>query len=434
VVINKRREITYIHGRTGKYLEPAPGEVSLNIEQMAREGLKLELAAAIRKAAAQKKPAYCRGLQIRGNGETTTINLTVSPFAEGLPAVADLLLVVFEDVAPPEGDDRLKAAAAAFEEAAATGETVVDDRIAALERELRYKDEFLQTVIEELESSNEELQSTGEEFQSTNEELETSKEELQSVNEELTTVNAELQKKIEELSRSNNDTNNMLAGTGVGTIFVDLKLRILRFTPPAAGVINLIHSDLGRPMGHFTSNLVNYHCLEEDVQSVLDTLVAKEVEVKTKSEMWYLMRILPYRTIDNLIEGAVISFIDITELKRMQQEMSRLAVVIRDSNDAVIMQDLEGKILAWNPGAQSLYGWSEAEALGMNIRETVPESKRRDALEKVIKLAQSEKLEPYQTERLTRDGETIKVRMTATVLVNENGKPYAIATTERQVR
>ncbi len=435
VVINKRREIIYIHGRTGKYLEPAPGEVSLNIERMAREGLKLELAAAIRKASVQKISVCCRGLQVRGNGITTTaVNLTVSPFAEGLPAFADLLLVVFEDAALTEGDDRLKEAAVAFEEAAAAGETAVDDRTSALEQELHYKEEFLQTVIEELESTNEELQSTSEEFQSTNEELETSKEELQSVNEELTTVNAELQKKIEELSSSNNDTNNMLAGTGVGTIFVDLKLHILRFTPLAAGVINLIHSDLGRPVGHFASNLADYDCLEEDVQSVLDTLVPKEVEVKTKNEVWYLMRILPYRTIDNLIEGAVINFIDITELKSMQQEISRLAVVVRDSNDAVTMQDLEGQILAWNPGAEKLYGWSEAEALGMNIRETVLESKREDALKMVVKLAQSEKLEPYQIERLTRDGEAIKVRMTATALVNDDGKPYAIAITERRVR
>jgi two-component system, chemotaxis family, CheB/CheR fusion protein len=432
VAINRHGEIIYIHGRTGKYLEPAPGEVSLNITQMAREGLKLELAAAIRKAAAQKMLVYCRGLQVKGNGGTTaTVNLTVSPFLEKPPDLADLLLVVFEEIVFPEGEDRRMEVAAAVEEAAAAVETAADLSIADLERELRDKEEYLQTVIEELESSNEELQSTGEEYQSANEELMTSREELQSVNEELTTVNAELQQKNDELSRTNNDMNNMLTGTGVGFLFVDHQLRIQRFTPSAAAVINLIQSDLGRPISHFTSNLLDYDQLEEDVQGVLDTLMKKELEVRAKNELCYLMRILPYRTLDNVIEGAVITFTDITELKRLQ-EISRLAVVVRDSNDAITVQDLEGQILAWNPGAEKIYGWSEAEALEMNIRETVPENKRAEALEKVLRLAHSENLEPFKTERLTRNGGSVEVWITATALVNEDGTPYAVATTERR--
>lgn len=437
VAINRHGDIVYIHGRTGKYLEPAPGEVSLNITQMAREGLKLELASAIRKAAAQKKPVYYRGLKVKGNGATATVNLTVSPVSEKPPGLADLLLVVFEETAFSgdafsNDEDRRMEVTAAAEEAAAAVETAAGLSIADLERELRDKEEYLQTVIEELESSNEELQSTGEEYQSANEELMTSREELQSVNEELTTVNAELQQKIEELSRSNNDMNNMMAGTGVGFLFIDHQLRIQRFTPSAAAIINLIQSDLGRPISHFTSNLLDYDQLEEDVQSVLDTLIPKELEVRAKNKLCYLMRILPYRTLDNVIEGAVITFTDITELKRLQQ-ISRLAVVIRDSNDAITVQDLEGKILAWNPGAEKIYGWSETEALEMNIREIVPENKRAEALEKVLRLAHSEKLEPYKTERRTRDGESVEVWITATALVNAEGTPYAVATTERRV-
>ena len=195
-----------------------------------------------------------------------------------------------------------------------------DSRVAALEQELRAKEEYLQTTIEEMEtaneeltSTNEELQSVNEEMQSTNEEMETAKEELQSVNEELATVNAELQTRVVELARANNDMNNLLAGTGVGTLFVDMQLRIARFTPATTPLINLIQSDVGRPIGHIVSNLVGYDHLVEDVQTVLDTLVPHEVEVQTKAGAWYLLRIRPYRTLENIIEGAVITFADISK-------------------------------------------------------------------------------------------------------------------------
>jgi two-component system CheB/CheR fusion protein len=190
-------------------------------------------------------------------------------------------------------------------------------KIAKLTEELRIKEEYLQAANEELEtsneelkSSNEEMQSVNEELQSTNEELETSKEELQSVNEELATVNAELQTKVAELSRINNDLNNLLAGTGIGTIFVDHQLRILRFTPTATRMINLISSDVGRPVGHIASNLVGYDRLVADMQEVLDTLVPKEAHVQTQAGGHFTMRILPYRTMENVIEGAVITFVD----------------------------------------------------------------------------------------------------------------------------
>lgn len=425
VVTDTNGEILYIHGRTGKYLEPAQGEGSLNLLLMAREGLKLELNFAIRKVVMQKEPIRYRGLQVMGNGGDTFVNVTVSPVFEGISVLSSLIMVVFEEVVLPEGCDRWK-------EVAATGETVTDERIFALERELRNKEEYLQTVIEELETSNEEMQSTNEEFQSVNEELETSKEELHSLNEELLTVNSELQKKIDELSRSNNDMNNMLAGTGVGTVFVDHELRIKRFTPVATQLINLIQADIGRPITHIVSNIMDYYHLGEDVQEVLDTLIPKEIEVQTKPEKWYMMRILPYRTSQNTIEGAVINFIDFTEQKIFQR-MNRLAVVVHDSNDAVTMQDFEGLILAWNPGAEKMYGWSEEEALAMNIRDTIPENERENALDLIKDLAGHKKLEPFPTRRVTKDGEIIEVWMTATVLLNEEGKPYAVATTERRI-
>ena len=297
----------------------------------------------------------------------------------------------------------------------------------------------LETSNEELKSSNEEMQSINEELQSTNEELETSREELQSVNEELITVNTELQNKVADLSQSNNDMSNLLAGTGIGTIFVDHQMHILRFTPQVTRVINLIPTDVGRPIGHIVSNLLSYDRLVEDIKEVLDTLAPKDVEVQTKKGMWYLLRIRPYRTIEDVIKGAVITFTDINEIKQAEdilkeaKAIRRLAAVVHDARDAIILQDLEGHITAWNPGAERLYGWSEAEALTMNISSLIPESRKEKELATLKKLNKVEVLEPYRTQRLAKDGRIVEVWLTATALVDEAGEVYAIATTDLEI-
>ncbi len=290
---------------------------------------------------------------------------------------------------------------------------------------------------EELKASNEEMQSVNEELQSANEELETSKEELQSVNEELATVNAELQAKVSDLSRANNDMNNLLAGTGIGTIFVDHQLRILRFTPAASAIINLIAGDKGRPVGHLVSNLINYDNLVTDVQGVLDTLVSKEVEVQTKEGKWYAMRIQPYRTLDNVIEGAVISFVDITEIVQIRNALkkattlSHLALVVRDIADAIIVQDLNGRLLSWNVGAQKMYGWTEPEALQLNEQDRIPPEVFEAESKKIRRVALGKILDPYRTQRLTKNGAAIEVWILASGVTNETGIIYAIATVER---
>jgi len=458
VVVNDRGDILYIHGSTGKYLEPAPGDAGMNITRMAREGLRLELATALHKAAARKETARYPGLRVKTNGDFINVNLAVRPLTAGpfdpatgsgqvgdkvLPeaTAAGLFLVSFED-APAAKVRSGKAGGKGVDNLAADS----DARLAALEQELRAKEEDLQSTIEEmgtsseeLKSSNEEMQSVNEELQSSNEELETSKEELQSINEELNTVNTELQQKVSELSRANNDMNNLLAGTGVGTVFVDQRLNIRRFTPTATQLINLIQTDVGRPVGHILSNLVGYESLLTDTQAVLDTLIPKELEVQTIAGNWYLMRIRPYRTLGNVIEGAVLTFTEITELKAAQAQAAlneaitqrRLAVVVWDAHDAIILQDMEGRILAWNPAAERMYGWSEAEALAMNIRDLIPESQWKKALAVVQQLARAEVLEPYHAQRLAKDSRIVEVWLTATALVKDAGEIYAIATTER---
>ncbi len=449
-------DILYLHGRTGLYLEPAPGEVGVsNILKMAREGLKRDLVMALHKAAGTLETVRCPGLRVKTNGDFSTVNLTVRPVASSLaslaqgkpaaPAETPLFLVILQD-APEEPEVRGQRSEVRGQRSEVRGEPPDDAQITALKQELRAKEEYLQTANEELEtsneelkSSNEEMQSVNEELQSTNEELETSKEELQSVNEELATVNAELQTKVADLSRANNDMNNLLAGTGIATVFVDRQLRILRFTPAATRLINLILTDVGRPVGHIVSNLKGYDHLAKDVQAVLDTLTPKEAQVQTVDGKWYAMRILPYRTIDNVIEGAVITFVDITEMVQTRESLrkanglSRLAVVLADAHDAISVQDLAGRITAWNPGAVRAYGWSEAEALAMNIQDRIPVELRADALAKVHQLSQANVLEAYRTQRLTKTGKIMEVSIISTALMNEAGQMYAIATTERVV-
>ncbi|MFH1983341.1 MAG: chemotaxis protein CheB [Pseudomonadota bacterium] len=449
-LVNGHGDILYLHGRTGLYLEPAPGEAGIsNILKMAREGLRRDLTTALHKAASSKEIVCRPGLLVKTNGDFTTVKLTVRQVAAGPAAMPEtpLYLVTLEEAQPFAPEQAQEAAAYhAGEGAGGLDSTAADARIEALKQELRAKEEYLQSTNEELEtsneelkSSNEEMQSVNEELQSTNEELETSKEELQSVNEELATVNAELQTKVADLSRANNDMNNLLGGTGIGTVFVDFQLRILRFTPTATSIINLIQSDIGRPVGHIVSNLAGYDNLLADTQSVLDTLLPKETQVQTKGGKWYTMRIQPYRTVDNVIEGAVITFVDITEVKQAQialqkaNALNRLAVVVRDAHDAITVQDLDGRIIAWNPGAERMYGWSEAEALLMNICDRTPEGLREDALAIVHQLSQAEVIEPYRTQRITKEGAVVEVSVISTALINENGQMYAIATTERPI-
>jgi two-component system CheB/CheR fusion protein len=445
-LVNPSGDILYLHGRTGLYLEPAPGEACMNILKMARDGLRRDLTTALHKAVASQQPVRHLGLRVKTNGDFTRVDLVVQPVEAGSAAAAEptLLLVTFAEAA--EQTPEISAAAEATQDAGQVT-TDSDARIAALKKELHAKEEFLQTTNEELEttneelkSSNEEMQSINEELQSTNEELETSKEELQSVNEELATVNAELQAKVVDLSRANNDMNNLLAGTGIGTVFVDHQLRIQRFTPAVTQVINLILTDVGRPVGHIVSNLADYDRLVEDVRTVLETLVPIEVEVRTNSGAWYLLRIRPYRTQENVIEGAVITFTEMTELKAAQavlresEALRCMAAVVRDAHDAVLVQDLQGRILVWNPGAQRMYGWSEAEALAMNIRDLVPEDQREQSLAMVKQLARAEVLEPCRTQRIAKEGRTVDAWLTATALVNATGEVYALVTTERTKR
>jgi chemotaxis methyl-accepting protein methylase len=369
VVINPEGDIVYVNGRTGKYLEPSSGKVNVNVFAMAREGLREELGTAIRKARKEKGPVTVSGVRVKTDGGHTAINLTVKPLAE--PAtMRGVLLLVFEEVAPAvlPASGRKKRV---FSPPATP--------VAEVEEQLLRAQELLQTTVEEkeatqeeLHSANEELQSNNEELQSTNEELTTSKEELQSLNEELQTVNAELQGKLDELSQSNNDMTNLLNGIEIATIFLDNRLCVKRFTPQATRIVNLIASDVGRPLTDLVTKL-KYDHLVDDARQVLGTLVPKEAEVQGHDGRWYRVRVLPYRTSDNMIDGVVSTFADITAMKETEAELRkarRLAEsIIATIREPLVALDGELRIVSASRSFYGTFGLTSAQTQGRLIYE-----------------------------------------------------------------
>jgi two-component system CheB/CheR fusion protein len=372
VIINQRGEILYVHGRTGKYLEPAPGEANMNVFEMAREGLKLELYAAIRKVISQKMEVSCKGVQIKDDGSSQSVNVIVRPVKEP-ETMRGLLMVTFEDMPTPKQVASVKKGRGPAKKPT--------NIVKQLERELAHTRENLQITIEELETSNEELrsaneelQSTNEEMQSANEEMESSKEELQSLNEELTTVNSELQSKNDELLEIYNDLKNLLNSIQVPTIFLDNELCIKRFTEHATKVFNLIDTDLGRPLGHIVSKL-KYEKLIQDAEEVLNTLSSMEAEVKSRDNHWYLMRIIPYRTVDNIIDGVVVTFLDIHEQKMALERIGQLDQSVKEARDfaenivdtvrePLIVLDQELRVVSANRSFYNTFGVNPEETEG----------------------------------------------------------------------
>ncbi len=266
------------------------------------------------------------------------------------------------------------------------------------------------------------MQSSNEEIQSSNEELKTSQEELQSLNEELLTTNAELNMKMDDLTKANNDIKNLMDNIAVGVIFVDLDMCIQFFTPPATQIMNLLETDFGRPLTHVVSN-IDYDIVP-DIKNILNTLVPTVKDVTARNKRIYRLHFSPYRTVENAIYGVVITSSDIT--------LERLATVVTDSNDAITVQDFEGNINAWNKGAQAMYGYTEDEALSMNISDIVPDDKKTEALD-LIKKVRNDEVASFETQRKTKDGRILDVWLTITKLYDNEGKAVAAASTERDV-
>lgn len=313
VLLNADGDILYIHGRTGEFLEPAAGKANWNIHAMARDGLRHELAALVQNAAQAEQKVETRGLiQQDANGRPArSLDITAEAMPRNGP-LAGTVLVTFTSCALPPQKRRPRPAQPLVLE--------LEQQLAQARLEIQAVRDEMQASREELKSANEELQSTNEELQSTNEELTTSKEEMQSLNEELYTVNAELQSKVDDLSLINGDMKNLLNSTDIATIFLDNALRIRRYTDQATRIYKLIPGDVQRLLSDIASDL-DYPGLEPDAEGVLRTLVVCEKHVPTRSGGWYTVRIMPYRTVDNVIDGVVVTFINITEAKQLESQL-----------------------------------------------------------------------------------------------------------------
>jgi chemotaxis methyl-accepting protein methylase/flagellar biosynthesis GTPase FlhF len=330
VVVTEGGDILFVSGRTGKYLEPAAGKANWNLFAMAREGLRYELSTAFRKALRQTDAVILRNVKVGTDGGVQALDVTVQVITEA-GALRGLVMIVFSDVATVPG---LKAMAR---------RPAVNVRLTALERdleqarhELQTTQEEMQTSQEELKSSNEELQSSNEELQSTNEELTTSKEEMQSMNEELQTLNRELQAKVHHMSRLNNDLKNLLDSTEIATVFLDSALRVRLFTSGSNRIFKLIPGDVGRPITDIVSELA-YPELVDHAQQVLRTLAVHECAASARTGRWFRVRITPYRTLENLIDGVVITFTDITASRTLEME---LRTAQADLEGRIVDQDL----------------------------------------------------------------------------------------------
>ena len=315
VLTNGKGDIVYISGRTGKYLEPAAGKANLNIFAMAREGLRFDLGSAFQKAIRQKEAITVKGVKVGTNGGTQTVDITVKAIEEP-EALREMVIIVFNDVAPPLEKVAVNAPSGNTEA------LELEQEVQKLREALQTTREEMQSSQEELKSTNEELQSTNEELQSTNEELTTSREEMQSLNEELQTVNAEQQSKMEELSRMNNDMRNLLNSTEIITIFLDNKLNVRRFTSGADKLFKLIPGDTGRPLSDIVNDLI-YPGMTDEARNVLRTLVFSEKQIATTDGRWFSVRIMPYRTMEDVIGGVVITFANITVFKQSEAELRK---------------------------------------------------------------------------------------------------------------
>ncbi|GAX42480.1 signal transduction histidine hinase [Tolypothrix sp. NIES-4075] len=351
VITNYDLEILQFRGQTSFYLQPAPGRASLNLLKMVREDLRLELRTAIGQARKQDLPVKKENLQISSSEQVRQVSINVIPF-KARTSEERYFLILFEDAPATSELKETKS------QKTTQRKQTIDKEIARLQQELAVNKEHLQATIEEQEASNqdlraanEEILSSNEELQSTNEELETAKEEIQAANEELNTVNDELYRRNIESNQLSNDLQNLLSSTNIPIVMLGADLRIRRFTPFAEKILNLIPTDVGRPLGDINHNL-NIPDLEQQILDVINTLSVKQQEVQDHNGHWYDLRIRPYRTIDNKIDGAVVILVDIDALKRsaeqLQQSRNYAEAIVETMREALLVLDSSFRVLSAN--------------------------------------------------------------------------------------
>ena len=419
VLVNEKGDIIYISGRTGKYLEPAVGKANMNIFAMLREGLRNEFPSAFRQVLLLKEQVVLKNIKVGTDGGTQILDVIIQWLQKPEP-LKGMILIIFKDV--PTN--------VIVKETGKKGEKTLNIiRQSELEKELQTAREDtqntleeMQTSQEELKSTNEELQSTNEELQSTNEELTTSKEEMQSLNEELQTVNAELQSKIDDFTRVNNDMKNLLNSTDIATLFLDKDLNIRRYTDEATKIFKLIKSDIGRPFTDQVSDLI-YPELPVDAREVLRTLVFVKKQIETKDGRWFSTRIMPYRTYDDRIDGLVITFFNITDLKQLEEELNdkeqMQRMILNTSSDVIIKISNQWKILEFNPAAEKFFGKKHTETVDQNfIQLFVPNLEQQRTEKEILKLMKEGNVANYKMQLFVSEGKKETVDLTINFHIN----------------
>ncbi len=426
VIVNSDYEIVQFRGRTGPFLEPTPGQASLSLLRMAREGLLVDLRGALQKAKKNDAIVKKEGVEVRSNGGTHDVDIEVIPLRGPTPAER-YYLVLFQASKPETQPEKVKLPAARVRLKAERGS---QRQLSQLRHELTQTKSTLQSVIEEqdttteeLKSANEEILSSNEELQSTNEELETAKEELQSTNEELTTLNEELQNRNMELSVAHNDMLNLLASVNIPILMLGNDLRVRRFTPLAEKLLNLIPSDVGRPIGDIKPNF-DLPEMEALITESIDAVTVKEQEVQDRQGHWYSMRIRPYRTSENKLDGAVITWVDVSALKAsLQQSEARLQLLVDSVHDyAIFMLDPGGRVTSWNSGSERIHGYQASEILGKQFSCFFPEGDRRAGKpQRVLETAAREGRFEEEGRRVRKDGSEFWASVVITAVHGDNG-------------
>ena len=431
VVVDRNYDIlTFSSGEVGRYLAPSPGSPSLNLFDI----LNISLRSATRNALRQMTAPDSSGVAIETaiielGGRPLRVEVLAEPLPEGGAGVG-LAVVAFREL----GDN------SSAHPQEAENPAIPQFNLHELERELQAMKSRLQATIDDLEASNEELKSTNEEFQSvneelqsTNEELETAKEETQSINEELHTVNAEMQSKNEILTTLNSDLKNLLVSTDIATIFLDTQLRIKNYTPGMTQIFRLRDGDRGRPITDIVTKLVDTD-LQKDARHVLHTLATVEREVRIdENNATFIMRIRPYRTVDNVIDGVVITFVDFTAHRQHEESKSRLSAIVDSSQDAIIGHDLDGLITSWNKGAERIFGNTAIEAIDKPLSILLRPDQTDDVPRILDALKRGERIEHYEIDRMRKDGTSIDLSLTISAIKDERGTMIAASTIAREL-
>ncbi len=416
LLLNAESRVLFFHGRTAHYLEPR-GEPTTNLSHLLRYGLRRSVRTLVHTAHSSGKPAQDT-LTVRRDDEVVRVRVQVEP-AENF-ARDGLLLVIFDNerdgVTPTPG----------------AGDAVLEEELHRMRDDLAAMESEGETATAELRIANEEAMSLNEELQSANEELQTSKEELQSMNEELSSVNGQLEDKVGELEQVLGDLRNLMDSTQVATLLLDREFRIRRFTEPTRRLLYLIASDAGRPLRDIAA-CVQDPALLSDAAEVRDRLVPVERELTAEDGVHYLRRILPYRTRDDRIDGVVITYTDISALLKAAAEARRLAAVMNDSNDALIVYDFDGAIRSWNRGASTAYGYDAPAAVRLNMSMLEPAAEAGSAVALANQVRHASPVGPVSARRITRDGRTLDVTVTVSALKDESGVAYAVVSTERDI-